>query len=219
MKNIFLKIQLILLLLLSPLTSVLADGQPDNNKKESQKSVVQEKVKDTVQIENVDSNETKITSTNKYFDLVLIRKNQSGFTKAVPYELYITPHLDSPKTQIRWFVPSTLTVKNRHKEFLEMKEGQTYKVKADVFAKKGGKYEVAVNVISWQHDTNYLNGINDTISFDKSLVLQPVSTSYTLTNVLKYVLVLVAFILASYLIVILGKKYSKRIKLWLTPPY
>ena len=76
-----------------------------------------------------------------------------------------------------------------------------------------------MNVISWQHDTNYMNGVNDLIVFDKSFVLQPVSTSYTLTNVLKYILILLAFILAVFTIIKLGKKYSKRIKLWLTPPY
>lgn len=217
MKKIII-LQFILLLIFSPMPSVLADGEATTEQRKSN-SIVESSTDTTVRTDTTDPNETKITATNKYFDLVLIRKNQSGFNKAVPYELYITPHLDSPKTQIRWFVPSTLGVKPRHKEFLEMKEGQTYKVKADIFAKKGGTYEVAVNVISWQHDTNYMNGVNDSIVFDKSFVLQPVTTSYTLTSVLKYILILLAFILTVFTVVKLGKKYSKRIKLWLTPPY
>lgn len=217
MKKIII-LQFVLLLIFSPMSSILADGEATTEQRKSN-SIVENSTDTTIRTDTTDSNETKITATNKYFDLVLIRKNQSGFNKAVPYELYITPHLDSPKTQIRWFVPSTLGAKPRHKEFLEMKEEQTYKVKADIFAKKGGTYEVAVNVISWQHDTNYMNGVNDSIVFDKSFVLQPVTTSYTLTNVLKYLLILLAFILAVFTIIKLGKKYSKRIKLWLTPPY
>lgn len=211
-------LQFVLLLIFAPMSSIFADGEATTEQKKSN-TIVENSTDSTVQTDTTDPNETKITATNKYFDLVLVRKNQSGFNNAVPYELYITPHLDSPKTQIRWFVASALEAKPRHKEFLEMKEGQTYKVKADIFAKKGGTYEVAVNVISWQHDTNYMNGVNDSIVFDKSFVLQPVSTYYTLTNISKYVLILFAFVLAAIAIVKLGKKYSKKIKLWLTPPY
>lgn len=169
---------------------------------------------ETVQI---DENTTKVT--NKYFDLVLIKKAQSAFGQYVPYELQVTPHLNSPKTQILWSSPTTLTISPQHKEFISMEQGKTYKVRANVKPLRQGTYDITVSAISWQYDTNYTNAASDTLTFDKGLVLQPTSAIYQIMNVVKYLLIVAAFVLLSWLVVKFAQRYSKKAKQWLTPPF
>ncbi|MHC1716750.1 MAG: hypothetical protein AB9915_02620 [Candidatus Dojkabacteria bacterium] len=171
----------------------------------------------TEEVTVINENTTKVT--NKYFDLVLIKKNQSAFGKDVPYVLQITPHLSSPKTQILWDSPNTLSVSPKHKEFLSMEEGKTYTVKANVKPLRYGTYDFTVSVISWQYDTNYTNAASDTLTFDKGLVLQPTSAEYQITNVIKYIVIVALFGLVCFGVVKMSKQYSKKAKQWLTPPY
>ncbi len=196
----------------TPLLQTYADGAPENQLTPVTQSTNTEK-----KVEKIDENQTKVTT--KYFDLLLIRKSQSAIFGYVPYELQITPHLDSSKTQILWYTPTTLSASATHKEFISMKEGVTYKVRANIKPLKSGTYEITASVISWQHDTNYANTINDTITFDKSLVLQPSSTRYAIMSVLKYVIIIAIFVAISFLIVKLSKKYAGKARQWLTPPY
>lgn len=80
MKKIII-LQFALLLIFSPMSSILADGEATTEQRKSN-SIVENSTDTTIRTDTTDSNETKITATNKYFDLVLIRKNQSGFNKA-----------------------------------------------------------------------------------------------------------------------------------------
>jgi hypothetical protein len=158
------------------------------------------------------------TVTSKYFDLVLIRKAQLPFGKKVPYEIEITSHIDSPKTQILWEVPTTMTINAKHNEFISIGKDETKKFKATLTPNRDGTYVVGVNVISWQFDTNYTNSIKDTLEFDKNLVLQPVSDAYKVGNILKIFLLIVMSLVALYAGYFFTKKGMKYIKKWLTPP-
>ncbi len=156
--------------------------------------------------------------TNQYFDIKLIRGGQSAFTRKVTYTVEITPHLDSPKTQILWNAPATLEIAPKHKEFISMNKDTTYTIKGLIKPKKGGVYPITVSATSWQHDTNYTNSASDDVTFDKSLKLQPVSQSYIIGNILKFPLILIlgaGLILAAIKTV---RKYSPAAKKWLTPP-
>lgn len=161
---------------------------------------------------------TQTDSLNQYFDISLIRGGQSAFTKGVAYTVKITPHMDSPRTQIQWSHPAALKISTRHKEFLAMQKGVTYTLKATVSPQRGGTYPVAVSAVSWQHDTNYINTARDNITFDKGLILQPVSQSYVLGNIAKF---LTIFLLAGgiiFAVIKVVKKYTPKAKQWLTPP-
>ncbi|MGI5897612.1 MAG: hypothetical protein ACOX6Q_00400 [Candidatus Dojkabacteria bacterium] len=221
-KTVIKTTKLLLLLtsvLLLPLSQIYADGEStekpittlENTTTNTEPTSTEKKV------EKIDENQTKVTT--KYFDLLLIRKNQSALFGYVPYELQITPHLDSSKTQILWYTPTTLSASPRHKEFISMREGITYKVKANIKPLKSGTYEITASVISWQHDTNYANTINDTLTFDKSLVLQPSSTQYVVMSILKYIMFVAIFAAICFAIVKLSKRYVTKAKQWLTPPY
>lgn len=164
----------------------------------------------------VSDTETKVT--NRYFDLTLTQGVQSVFDKKVTYTLKITPHLDSPKTQIIWNYPATLKLYQHHKEFLSMREGETYTVKASFKPLKRGVYNITASVVSWQHDTNYTNAVSDDIEFDKSLISQPVPSEYRVATLLMYIGILMLSGLTVFLVIKLVKKYSEKAKKWLTPP-
>lgn len=167
--------------------------------------------------ESVIDENTKST-TNRYFDLTLERKPQTPFGNNVPYILIVTPHLDSPKTQIIWNTPTTLEANPKHSEFVALESGQTYTFEGKIKPLRAGSYDFSISVISWQHDTNYTNSIKDSLVFDSNLVLQPVSSHYQTLNILRFVLIGLVFIGLVVLTVVIVKKYTKKAKKWLTPP-
>lgn len=175
------------------------------------------------QLDNLDTEETEIDeytrkSSNMYFDLTLERRPQTPFGNFVPYILTVTSHIDSPRTQILWNMPTTLEARPRHNEFVSLKKDQTYTFRGRVRPLRDGTYDFSVSTISWQHDTNYTNSISDTVTFDRNLVLQPVSSHYQILNILKFVAIAIVFIGICILSVIVVKKYTKKAKDWLTPP-
>jgi hypothetical protein len=157
-------------------------------------------------------------SENRYFDLTLERGPQTPFGQYVPYTLTVTPHLDSPRTQILWNMPTTLEAYPKHKEFVSLEKDQTYVFEGRIKPLRGGIYDFSISVISWQYDTNYTNSVGDNVVFNDSLVFQPVSSYYNWMNVLKFGLLFVGFAVAIVVTVILVKKYTKKAKKWLTPP-
>jgi hypothetical protein len=193
------------------------DTENQQEKELSSEDGISKEEDDEIIDETVIDEFTKAT-TNRYFDLTLERKPQTPFGKYVPYELTITPHLDSPRTQILWNTPSTLESKPRHAEFVSLENGETYVFKGRVKPLRAGVVDFSVSVISWQHDTNYTNSITDTIVFNNNLVLQPVSTHYQLLNVLRFFLVALGFAGIVALVVIVVKKNAPKAKRWLTPP-
>ena len=215
MKKLTLTILLLVTTLLTP-TLIFASGGDDETSQpevQSENSVVDLESESTVTSEG-----DTTTVTNKYFDLVLIRKAQLPFGKKVPYEIQITSHIDSERTQILWEVPTTLEVNPRHSEFVSIAKDETRTYKANITPKRMGTYVVSVNVVSWQHDTNYTNSVKDTLVFDQDLVLQPVSDAYRVGNILK---IFVIFVLCG-IVLFLGYYFTKKsipmIKKWLTPP-
>lgn len=164
------------------------------------------------------SKEDEEEISSKYFDLKLERRPQSGFNKHVRYILTIYPHIDSKRTQILWNVPSSLKIKPRHKEFISLKKGETYILKADIEPTKAGTFDFSVSALAWEHDTNYTNVASEKIEFDSDLILQPVSSEYKWVNILKYVLIILAFVGGVFGLLKLFSKLSPKIKAWLTPP-
>ena len=67
MKKIII-LQFVLLLIFSPMSSILADGEVITEQRKSN-SIVENSTDTTIRTDTTDSNETKITATNKYFDL------------------------------------------------------------------------------------------------------------------------------------------------------
>ena len=177
----------------------------------------------TNEAEDISDEETQIDEntkmvTNKYFDLTLERKPQSAFGKHIPYVLTVTPHLNSSRTQILWNVPTTLDVNPKHKEFVSLEDGQTYTFQANIKPLRGGTCDFSVSVISWQHNTNYTNSIHDSITLSNSLVLQPVSSQYTIMNIVKILGILTLFAIICIITVAVVKRYMVKAKKWLTPP-
>jgi hypothetical protein len=164
----------------------------------------------------IDENTTEVS--NRFFDLTLERKPQSGFTKAVPYILTVTPHINSRRTQIIWTIPQLLEVDPKHDEFVSLVKGETYTFNANIKAKRSGTYNFTVSTIAWEHATNYTNAVSDTIEFDRDLVLQPVSQEYKISNILKHVLIVLSIIAICALIFLAFSKIIPKIKDWLTPP-
>ncbi|HBB64890.1 MAG: hypothetical protein UR34_C0005G0015 [candidate division WS6 bacterium GW2011_GWC1_33_20] len=175
-----------------------------------------EDVTQSTVVEDEDNNTVK--STNSYFELELKRGVQNPLNKEIPLTLYITPKIDSPKTQILWNIPSTFGVDIKHSEFVDLNKDQTYSFSIDVKPERTGSYGISVNVISWQFDTNLTNTVSSTITLSKSLIVQPVDPEFTLISLL----LLLAFLLVSgigiYLLVKISKKLLIKLKIWLTPP-
>lgn len=166
----------------------------------------------------MDAEEPETEISSQYFDISLIRGGQSAFTGNVAYTIQITSHIDSPRTKIEWNLPTALRIIPKHSEYISMQKGRTYTLKASLKPLTSGVYTVTVSAISWQHNTNYTNSASDDVTFNGNLVLQPVTSSYTTGNILKFVLI---FLVAGGAIwgVIWGvKKLAPRAKQWLTPP-
>ena len=160
-----------------------------------------------------------VTSKNNYFELELIRGTQSALTKNIPYTLYITPKIDSQKTQILWEAPSTLLVKSSHKEFVNLNKDETYKFKINIDPQRAGTYEISASVISWQYDTNYTNSISSTVTLSENLVVQPVDSEYSVSIMLIVALVVILLAIGVFVLYKVSGKLIKRLKLWLTPPF
>ena len=173
----------------------------------------------SAQKEEVQIDENTKQVSNKYFDLILEKKLQSPLGNYVPYVLTIKPHINSSKTQILWNVPNTLGVTTKHEEFVNLVDGEEYTFKANIKPLREGSYDFSVSVISWQYDTNYTNSIDDNVTFNKGLVLQPTSSQYKILNIMKYLVILFVFVILCILAVAVVKKNMIKAKKWLTPPY
>jgi hypothetical protein len=178
---------------------------------------IEEETVDQKSTETVIDDSTKL-SENRYFDLTLQRGSQTPFGQYVPYTLIVVPHLDSPKTQILWNMPTTIEAIPKHDEFVSLQKDQTYVFEGKIKPLRGGVYDFSISVISWQYDTNYTNSVGDNVVFNDNLVLQPVSSHYTWMNVLNFALIFIGFSIVIIAVVIVIKKYAKKAKKWLTPP-
>ena len=156
--------------------------------------------------------------SNKYFDLTLTKGPQSAFGKHIPYTLTITPHIDSPRTQIIWNTPTQLEVSTKHSEFVSLERNQTYDFNANISPLREGSYSFSVSVVSWQHNINYTNAINHSLTFNSNLVSQPVDSEYQIGVTLKYVGIVLAFILMCLFAILGVKKLAPKAQKWLTPP-
>lgn len=176
-----------------------------------------EPVEEKTQVEDEKTNST--TSINKYFELELKRGTQNPLTKTIPFTVYVTPKINSSKTQILWNVPAVFDVERKHSEFVSLTKGQTYSFSASLTPQKSGSYEVSVNVISWQTDSNKANSADYKLVIDKSLTVQPVDTMYTVYIILFIVGVIGVFVLLFFLIKKGANVLTKKAKSWLTPHY
>ena len=162
--------------------------------------------------------EVPIETNTQYFDLSLTRDMQSAWNKSVTYTVTITPKIDSDQTQILWDAPTAINIKPKHNEFVNLTRDQTYTFQANIKPEKSGSYEISVNVISWQHDTNYTNSVSEIITFDNNLQVFPQNTNYIYAVLTKYLIITALIGLLTWGIIILSKKGIKSLKSWLTPP-
>jgi len=165
----------------------------------------------------VDSEEP--VSKNAYFDLELIRGTQNPLNREIPFTIRITPKLDSPKTQILWDIPIVFTLKTKHSEFVSLEQGKTYSYSATIKPQREGSYNIVVNVISWQHDTNKTNSVRDTLTLNRGLTVQPADPQYTLMVLLIVAGVLILSGISIFVLVKVVKKSITKLKKWLTPPF
>jgi len=159
------------------------------------------------------------TSKNAYFDLKLTRGSQNPLNREIPFTITITPKLDSPKTQILWDVPTVFTLKTKHTEFVSLEEGKTYTYSATIKPQREGSYNIVVNVISWQYDTNKTNSVKDTVTLDEGLTVQPMDTQYILTILLLVAGILIISGISIFVLIKVIKKSILKLRRWLTPPF
>ena len=159
------------------------------------------------------------TSKNAYFDLKLTRGSQNPLNREIPFTITITPKLDSPKTQILWDVPTVFTLKTKHTEFVSLEEGKTYTYSATIKPQREGAYNIVVNVISWQYDTNKTNSVKDTVTLDEGLTVQPMDTQYILTILLLVAGILIISGISIFVLIKVIKKSILKLRRWLTPPF
>jgi hypothetical protein len=174
-------------------------------------------LKDEVESE-ISEDDNSIKSSNKYFDLELVIGGQRAISKKIPLTLYVTPHIDSPETQIMWSIPSVFKYSYTSNSFVSLRKDVTYTYSLLIDPQRAGSYTLSANVISWQYDTNKTNSVSQTIKLGESLVIQPTPTSYTLGLlgiVLGGGLAFVGLIFGIFKGV---KLLAKNAKKWFTPP-
>lgn len=182
----------------------------------------QPNIEDSLQKEEVimeNTSEEKPLTSSQYFEIELIRGTQNPITKKIPLKVVITPKINSSKTQILWNIPTVFTITKNHSEFVPLNKGQTYTFKASLEPKKSGRYNVSVNVISWQTDSNKANSASININLSNSLVVTPIETMY-IVYIIIYVLLFIGVIgLLAFLLSKGIKILVKKAKIWFTPPY
>ncbi len=176
----------------------------------------EEQFEDAIQTEN--EKEKSVISKNQYFEIEIVRGIQSPITKKIPFTLYITPKIDSPKTQILWNVPTVFTLEQNHREFVSLEKDQTYTFTASVKPDKEGTYDISVNVISWQFDTNKSNSASYNLTLNSSFVVQPTDSQYSLLVLLLVLGILLGSGLFTFLLIKSVKILVRKAKTWLTPP-
>ena len=206
---------LILILLLSP---ILLLAQEDENGMTYEESLEQKNITVMPEEESQDTDSSLSITNNDYFQLEIIRKAQSPFNKKIPFEIVITPKIDSPKTQIIWSTPSVFTVEKEHSEFVSLQKDNTYTYTAKLKPNKEGTYNISVNVVSWQFNSNKSASVEYNITINKSLTVQPIDSMYVVTLLLFVLGILGVSALAVYLIMKAIKVLIKKAKIWLTPP-
>ncbi|MDD3474972.1 MAG: hypothetical protein PHP08_03710 [Candidatus Dojkabacteria bacterium] len=162
--------------------------------------------------------ETTREVTTQYFNLSISKGLQSAWDKSITYTVTITPQIDSEETQILWDAPTAIDITPRHSEFVDLTRGETYTFNAKVRPERSGSYEISVNVISWQHDTNYTNSVSDIITFDSNLLVSPQDPNYIYAILVKYLIIFVFVGLLTWGVIFFSKKGLKSLKKWLTPP-
>ena len=205
----------ILILLLSP---ILLLAQEDENGMTYEESLEQKNITVMPEEESQDTDSSLSITNNDYFQLEIIRKAQSPFNKKIPFEIVITPKIDSPKTQIIWSTPSVFTVEKEHSEFVSLQKDNTYTYTAKLKPNKEGTYNISVNVVSWQFNSNKSASVEYNITINKSLAVQPKDSMYVVTLLLFVLGILGVSALAVYLIIKAIKVLIKKAKIWLTPP-
>jgi len=183
---------------------------------ETEMDLLNEEVEIKNQVTDIEN--STVTSTNQYFKLELKRGVQSPITKKIPFTVYITPKMDSPKTQITWNIPTSFKLEQKHEEYVSLKKDQTYSFSASAKPEQKGTYDITVNVISWQYNTNKSNSAYYNITLDKSLVIQPLDPKYTLLLLLFVFGVLVASGALIFVLIKSLKIIIKKVKVWITPP-
>ncbi|MGI6423005.1 MAG: hypothetical protein ACOX0X_00015 [Candidatus Dojkabacteria bacterium] len=186
----------------------------------AQENVVEidEEVSESESTPIVEEKEKAVISKNQYFELELIRGVQNPLTKTIPFTLRITPKVKSEKTQILWSVPSTLSLKTLHREFVSLESGNTYTYKVKVSPKREGTYDITANIVSWQYDINYTNSVSSTITLSPGFVVQPVDAEYTI-SLLLIILVGIGLLGAGgFFAYRASGTLLKKLKAWLTPP-
>ncbi len=172
---------------------------------------------ESIQISDEDNNSVK--SSNQYFDLELKRGIQNPFSKTIPFTIHITPKIDSSKTQILWNIPTSFIIEKNHEEFVSLNKGETYSFSVSLQPEKDGSFDITANVISWQYNSNKSNSVNYNITLNKSFVVQPVDTLYTIIIILIILGVLLTIVLFIYIVKKLINILMKKAKIWLTPPF
>lgn len=170
-------------------------------------------------IQTEDEKEKSVTSTNQYFEIEIVRGVQSPITKKIPFTLYITPKIDSPKTQILWNVPTVFTLEQDHREFVSLEKGKTYSYTATIKPDREGTYDISVNVISWQYNTNKSNSASYSLTLNSSFVIQPRDSQYSLLVLLLVLGILLGSGLLTFILIKSVKILVKKAKTWLTPPF
>ncbi len=165
----------------------------------------------------IDTNTSETSS--QYFNIELKKGVQNPITKKIPFKIVITPKINSSKTQILWNVPTVFTVTKNHSEFVSLIRDQTYTYSALLKPNKEGSYNISVNVVSWQTDSNKSNSADTNITLNKSLIVSPIETMYIV-----YILLIVLLVagIAALIIFLLSKGIKllvKKAKVWFTPPY
>lgn len=172
----------------------------------------------TPYLAHAQESDENLSTNTKYFDIRMERGGQAAWDKAVTYIIYVTPKMDSERTQIIWEAPVAIDISPKHKEFVDLYQGQTYNFKAKIKANKPGNYEISVNLIAWEHDANYTNSVNDLITFDNRLLAVPLDSKYTLKVVGKYFIIFGSIGVLIWILVLKGKIWLIKLKHWLTPP-
>lgn len=154
----------------------------------------------------------------EYFNVEVITKGQSAWNKNVPIYVKFIATIDSDKVQITWDTPYGIDIIPKHPKFVTVKAGKTYQYKAEIKPKIAGSYNIAANVVAWQNNNNYTSSGNTSVRFAETLLTDPISSSYQIGVVIKWLVVILVLVILGFLGYIYALKSKKKFDKWFNLP-
>ncbi len=115
------------------------------------------------------------------FDTTVEFGTQSAWNKKIPLKITVKANIDSSRTQIDFIIPAGIKIEKGFDDFFPMAAGQTVELDATIIPENKGFFEIKINTIAWQSNTNLSSSSVFNIEIAEDLTTIPKTSNYFLS--------------------------------------